>query len=204
MQNIMQNCKARRLWQFAVYAAILLLPLMLAACSAGPRLQKSETQLYTNEAGYHLTLPADWSVLAEEDESTAFCAPDNALSLSVVNELGGEAYYGLDEITVMLMDQLALALPEENQAWQSGRVITDTEESRRQLFNTVDESGATVYLDITVLQPYPGIRYYLMFAGGSSAYNSNYALLGDIVASFGVDENVPYLYALMEERRPEE
>lgn len=185
-----------------IQLCLLLLTLLalLSSCAGPERLRQQETQTYTNAAGYHVQLPDDWQLLTEQEEASVFVAPDNSVSLTVFNELGGEAYYGLDEIIAMLTEQL----PAQEQGWQSSRVVKDTEEERRQVFKGADEAGNDVYVDITVLQPHPGIRYYLMFAGGSAVHNAQSSLFGDIVNSFGLDEEVPYLYALMEDRRGEE
>lgn len=171
--------------------------LLLAGCAGRPRLRDVETYPYSNQAGYRLLLPVDWQLTEEDTDTAAFAAPEGEAGLTIVSELGGEAYYGLDEITQMLLDNL----PDDGPAWQAGRVVTDKEEQRRQVFTGEDEAGATVYLDITVLQPYPGIRYYLLFAAGNAAYSRQSALFGEIAASFELEQPLQYLYALMEERR---
>jgi len=176
---------------------LILSLLVVTACKGDARLQNMDTRVYSNVAGYHLTLPADWLLLEEEEESSIFSAAQGDISLTVFNELGGEAYYGLGEITDMLLAQL----PETGRPWQSERLITDTDVKHRQLFNNIDGEGATVFLDITVRQPYPGIRYYLLFATSSATYDEKNALLNDILTSFVVDENRESLYALMKERR---
>ncbi|MCL2496779.1 MAG: hypothetical protein FWF04_05125 [Clostridiales bacterium] len=181
-----------------IFLCLLIMGLLtVTACFAGTRLYDTDTRIYANEAGYHMTLPADWLLLEEEEESSIFSAARGDISLTVFNELGGEAYYGLDEITDMLLANL----PETGRPWKSGRVFTDTDERRRQLFTNIDKDGAMIYLDITVLQPYPGIRYYLLFAAGDAAYSTKDVLLNDIIASFAIDENVESLYALMMARR---
>ena len=174
----------------------LLMPL---ACSFSPGLSDMETRLYSNPAGYHITVPAGWQLIEEDRQSAVFAAPDNGISLTIVSELGGEAYYGLPEIGDMLLAQL----PGSSSPWRISRTITDTEDKLRLAVTGKDEYGAEIALDISILQPYPGMRYYLLFAAGSTA-TVEQALTGDIIKSFGMDEDLPYLYGLMGEWREAE
>ena len=174
--------------------------LTLASCSFTPGLDRTETQLYSNKAGYHITLPADWQLVAEEEQSAVFTAPHAAISLTIISELGGEAYYGLDEIAQMVLEQL----PGTIIPWQISRTIIDTEQKLRLSVQGEDEEGAEIGLDITIFQPYPGMRYYLLFAAGRTAISRQDALIGDIVKNFGFKEDLPYLYALLAEWRSKE
>ena len=223
--------------------------LILTSCVFAPSLSNMEVQSYASRAGYHITLPASWLKAEEDAQSVIFTAPDNAVSLTMISELGGEAYYSLEEIADMLLAKLPNSGP-----WQISRTIVDTEKELR-LFakseagtraevktdteagsaaeaeaeaeeentavETEVETGTEIeteadieaeietkteirgeaVLDITIFQPYPGIRYYLLFAASSAAYNQQRTLIGDIVKSFVLDQDLPYLYGLMEEWR---
>lgn len=171
--------------------------LLLSACAISSGLGNMETYSYANQAGYHITLPADWQLIAEDGPSVVFAAPDSGISLTIISELGGEAYYGLAEIADMLIEQL----PGSNTPWQISNTITDTKNKLRLSVTGEDEKGTEVVLDMSILQPYPGIRYYLLFATGRANANRQSALIGDILKEFVVDEDVPYLYELMEEWR---
>ena len=171
--------------------------LILTSCVFSPGLRNTETQLYTNQAGYHITLPLSWQAVEAEKENAVFVAPDNSVSLTIVSELGGEAYYALSEIADMLITRL----PQGNSPWQINRTIIDTEEELRLFVQGEDEQGLEMGLDITILQPHPGIRYYLLFAGGRLTISQLNTLIGDIIKSFKLDEELPYLYELMEDWR---
>jgi hypothetical protein len=180
-----------------LFLCITLSLLVLAACSTAPSLKNTETRLYTNLAGYHIKLPVAWQLLEEEQLSAIFSAPDNEISLTILSELGGEAYYGLNEIADMLLAQL----PGSVIPWQTGRAIVDNKKELRLSVLGEDESGAEVVLDLTIFQPYPGMRYYLLFACGRAAAAQQGVLISDIVKSFGLDEDQAYLYTLMNEWR---
>lgn len=173
--------------------------LLLASCAFAPGLRQAETQVYANQAGYHITLPADWQLITEDGPSAVFAPPDNGISLTIISELGGEAYYGLNEIAQMMLEQL----PGSTSPWQISRTMTDTKNKLRLSVKGEDEAGAEVVLDMSILQPYPGMRYYLLFATGYAASSRNSSLIGDIVKSFALDEDLPYLYTLMGEWRAE-
>jgi len=173
---------------------------VLTACSLSPRLKDEATQLYSGKAGYQLSLPADWQLASDDDKSVVFTAPDEDLSLTIVSELGGEAYYNLDEIANMLLAKL----PGSSSPWEISRTIVKTDEKLRLAVQGTDPAGAEVSLDITVLQPYPGMRYYLLFAASHAASLQQGALISDIVNSFKMTEDQTYLYKLMEEWRAAE
>jgi hypothetical protein len=174
--------------------------LILTSCAFAPSLRNMETQSYASQAGYHITLPVAWQLVEEDGPSVIFAAPDNGVSLTIVSELGGEAYYGLDEITDMLLAQL----PGSVVPWQAERAIIDKDDELRIQAQGEDESGAEITLDLTIFQPYPGMRYYLLFACGRAVAAKQVVLIGDIVKSFALDEDLPYLYTLMNEWREEE
>ena len=191
-----------RLTKMSTLASIFLVLclLILTSCATAPGLGKMETQLYTSLAGYHITLPAAWQLVEEEPQSAVFAAPEGDISLTIISELGGEAYYGLGEIADMLLAELAgSSIP-----WQISHTVVDMKEKLRLTALGEDAQGAEVGLDITILQPYPGMRYYLLFAAGYQAIARQEALIGDIGKSFGMDEGLPYLYALMNEWRKQE
>ena len=176
-----------------IYICLLLIPLILSSCVFGSGLDKMETQWYTNVAGYHITMPADWQLITEDESSAVFTAPDSDISLTIISELGGEAYYGLAEIADMLLEQL----PGSSSPWQINRTVTDTPDKLRLAVSGEDESGAEVLLDISILLPYPGIRYYLLFAASRTAANRQKALIDDILTSFYVDKDETYLGELL-------
>ena len=171
--------------------------LLLTSCFSATALNKAETQLYSSRAGYHITLPADWQLISEDEQSAVFAAPEHDISLTIVSELGGETYYSLREIADMLLEEL----PGSNSPWQIRRTATDTAKKLRLLVRGEDETGIEVELDLSILQPYPGIRYYLLFAAGRTTAARQSAMIADIGKSFSVDEDISYLYALMEEWR---
>ena len=183
-----------------LFLCLLVGLLLLSSCTLSPGLGKIETQLYVNTAGYHITLPTEWQLLTEDGPGVVFAPPDNDISLTIISELGGEAYYDLDEIADMLLERL----PSSSRPWQISRTITNSRDKLRLSITGEDESGSEVVLDLSILQPYPGIRYYLLFVAGHAAAARQSALIGDIVKSFGMDEDLPYLYGLMEEWRTEE
>jgi hypothetical protein len=124
---------------------MIILPI-LSSCASAPGISKMKTQLYTSQAGYSITLPASWQLITEDEQSAIFSAPDDDITLTVVSELGGEAYYTLQEIAQMLLDQL----PGSVAPWQISRTLTDTEKKLRLSVKGEDEAGVEVVLDISL------------------------------------------------------
>ncbi|MCL1974945.1 MAG: hypothetical protein FWG61_02125 [Firmicutes bacterium] len=183
-----------------LFFSLIICFVILEACSFAPGLAGEEIQLYTSDSGYHISVPATWQLLTEDAQSAIFIAPENDISLTIISELGGEAYYSLMEIAQMMLDQL----PQSQSDWQVKRTIANSDDKLRLSITGEDEAGAELVLDLSVLQPHPGIRYYLLFATNSTAAFQKEALFDDIGKSFGLDADLPYLYTLMEEWRSQE
>ena len=183
-----------------LFLYLMICLLILTSCTFSTGLSKMETQLYTSPTGYHIKLPAAWQIIEDGGQSALFASAEGDISLTVICELGGEAYYGLGEIADMLLEQL----PGSSIPWQISQTVDDTKEKLRLSVLGEDADGMEVGLDISILQPYPGMRFYLLFAASRQTLSQQDALIGDIVKSFGLDKDLPYLYGLMNEWRTQE
>ena len=196
-KNLAKNTNRRGLLTLAV---VLLLAISLSGCLGNGDLRLAETWTYENEVGFRLVLPEDWQLIAADTQSSLFVSADGGTSLTVISELGGEAYYTLAEIADMLMAELAA----ETGAWQLERTMVDNSRELRQLHLGQDSAGVAAYLDIYLTQPYAGIRFYLLFAGADQRYSAENRILTEIIRSFRVTANQEELYTQMELRREAE
>ncbi len=95
---------------------IMLLMLAIFSLSAcfNSGLNDIETVNYQNAAGYSLDIPADWQLLSEEPKTTTYTNAEGTAALLIINELGGESYYPLNEIAEMIGQNLLYNLAATN------------------------------------------------------------------------------------------
>ena len=182
--------------QLIFLAIILLLLTSLSGCLGTGNVRIANTWVYENEVGFRLELPEDWQMLAKDTQSTLFISEDGGTSLTVISELGGEAYYTLTEIIEMLITELP-----GGEYFQLERVLLDNNRELRLLYIGSDSDGVETYLDLYVTQPYAGIRFYLLFAGANARYGAENRQLNEIIRSFRVTASQQSLYHQMELRR---
>jgi len=179
----------------------LLAMLLLAGCSMlfiGNRVDfdEIEKQEYENPSGYSVTLPADWALSAETEESSSFISPDGTVALDISNELGGMEYYSLTEIGDMLtrelMDQLFASAKADSTA--------ATNSSYRRTIRGADLDGGEISAVLYISEPFVAVRYYLLFLIDADQSRALSDVVDGVIDSFTVTQDQDQVYQLMRER----
>jgi len=178
-----------------------LLTLLLAGCSIsfiGNRVDFDtvEKQIYENEAGYSVMLPADWALAAETEESSSFVSADQAVALNISNELGGMEYYSLTEIGDMLTKQLM------DQVFSSAEAkkAAITGSSYYRSISGVDQAGEEISAELYISEPFVAVRYYLLFLIDADQSRAMSDVVDGVIDSFTICGNKDQVYELMRER----
>jgi len=205
----------RRLAGLAVLGLFMLA--VLAGCGARtaeqPKLYDAPTNVYAHpQIGAVLTVPENWLILSEDEESVVFMEPEGTLTLTMIWELGGYTYYSDDGLLDMaeavagqvlqepeILQRVSRSLPGNNQLVTALGVLRTTpagENSEAEVYDkaetNIEDSNAVC--EVMIFSPLPALRYYLVTVAEPAAYEQNAALLSDIYASFYLNETEDVLY----------
>ncbi len=178
-----------------IWAALALL--LLSGCSRQPiDFGAVEKQDYTNAAGYGLTLPADWALREETEESSSFVSSDQTISLLISNELGGTEYYSLVEIGDMLTQQLL------DQIFAEGKADTAawSEDTYRRSLSGQDPAGKKISAELYIMEPFLAVRYYLLFVMDGDQARVMGDVVDGVIRSFKLNQDKDTIYQLMQDR----
>lgn len=187
-----------------LYVLLISAVLCFAACGNqsenGLSLEDLETTEYTNAYnGAVITVPADWQVQNEDEDSTVFLSSDGKISYSVQWELGGMSYFSKEELAGLAFDICGSVLTEP-QIYGSWKLSDfDVAVKVAATGTTKDKTGKSVnaVCDVSVIQYFNDVRYYLVVATDTATYAEYENLFMDIPESFSVSLTEDEVYEKM-------
>lgn len=200
----MKNIK-RILGSFGVAVMLLAMCVLSAGCGGGAdklQLTDLETKEYNNAAnGATITIPADWQVTDEDDNSTVFSNPDGSISLVLKWELGGMSYFSKEELAGLAADVCGSVL-------QNPEVYTSLELS---LFDVAVKAVCTgtakngdadvnAVCDTAIIQYFNDVRYYLVAVTDAGTYAEYEDVFTQIANSFNCSLTEDEVYEKMNAR----
>ncbi len=203
-----------------VQKKLLLLPgllLLMLACLAGcqsseqarPSLYDAPTNVYEHQQiGAVLTLPDSWQILSEDEDSVVFLGEDGRLSLTLTWELGGYTYFSDEGLLDMaenvaeqvlqqpeILQRLSGSLPGSNQLVTALGPLRQQEQGAGEVYDKADAAPADAVCEVMIFSPLAALRYYVITVADAETYEQNAALLGEIYASFYLNQTEDELYA---------
>lgn len=190
---------------FGVAVMLLAVCWLAAGCGGGAgKLQLSdlETKEYNNaQNGATITIPADWQVTDEDDNSTVFTNPDGSISFVLKWELSGMSYFSKEELAGLAADVCGSVL-------QNSEVYTSLELSRFDVAVKVvctgtaknGDADVNAVCDTAIIQYFNDVRYYLVSVTDAGTYGEYEDVFTQIANSFTCSLSEDEVYEKMNAR----
>ncbi|WP_148133661.1 hypothetical protein [Candidatus Formimonas warabiya] len=175
---------------------ILTLIIILAGlfgCGEKITLEDMETVTYhQEEGGYSITIPKAWEKKTEDADSVSFVSKQPATSFNLVYEIGGYDYYSLDKLAEEVVSSLGKKI-ENLKIVDHSKSGPDTTAFQFVAQGIIPKEQEVLVKGV-ILEPYTGVRYYLLFTAGIKDYRTQNSLFDDIAGSFKVNKSDKELY----------
>lgn len=172
---------------------LLLAVLMLAACG-NEQLTLDDvavTEVHSLDCGVDLTLPGDWQVLSDTEDSAVFGNADSSLSLAVARELAGYSYYSPDELADLAESLLSAEMGEVQVLEREALSKPDN----AVLVTVSGQVGDGVAVgQAVVVSPLSAVRYFIVVVADGDTFGEYRQVLRDVYATFALNVTEDELY----------
>jgi hypothetical protein len=187
---------------FVCSAALLLI---LSGCENSSEINLSDlsTVEYNNpNNGATITVPAEWQVVSEDENSTMFTSEDGTVSFIIKWELGGMSYFSKEELAGLAADVCNATL-DNGSVYESLELTKFDVAVKAICTGTVnDESGNAVnaVCDTAIIQYFNDVRYYLVAVTDAGTYDQYQKVFTQIANSFSCSLSEDEVYEKMNQQ----
>lgn len=198
----------KKLFFFSVLLGLSLM--LLASCgSQDASLELSDLETVEYQHPHHggtITVPADWQLISEDEDSAVFANEAGTVSFSFRWELGGMSYFSEEELA-SLAASVGSATLENAEVYESLELTKFDAAVKAVMTGTAEnETGEAVnaVCDTAVIQYFHDVRYYLTAITDVGTYERYRRVFTQIANSFTCALSEDEVYQMINEQQEAE
>lgn len=197
----------KKLFFFSVLLGLSLV-LLVGCASQDASLELSDLETVEYQHPHHggtVTIPADWQLISEEEDSAVFANEAGTISFSFQWELGGMSYFSEEELA-SLAASVGSATLENAEVYESLELTKFDAAVKAVTTGTAEnEEGIAVHTvcDTAIIQYFHDVRYYLTAITDVGTYEQYRRVFTQIANSFTCALSEDEVYQMINEQQEE-